>query len=134
MTPSPTLHAPARLPHGNASQSVPDIEGLKMPRNAKAYEHKHEIGDPMPAGAYYFVYRHGDDRDAPIGIIHGCPCNCGKSTLLFFRGHGIDKKDEWDVSGEWPNVTLKPSIGIGKQENGSYHWHGFLENGEFVER
>ncbi len=30
--------------------------------------------------------------------------------------------------------TLAPSIGIGRQEGGGYHWHGYLENGEFVER
>ena len=105
-----------------------------MGRDAKAFQVTHEFGAAMPAGAYYFTYRHDTEPRAPIGIIHGCPCGCGTANGLFFKGLGLDGHDEWTVEGEWPNVTLKPSIGIGKQPGGGYHWHGFLENGIFVER
>ena len=42
-------------------------------------------------------------------------------------------------TGEWPKVTLTPSIGIRYDGQGNapvsgYHWHGYLENGVFVER
>jgi hypothetical protein len=66
------------------------------------------------------------------GICHACPCGCGVATILFFRGRGVNGADEWDVTGEWPKVTLKPSIGIGVLP--SWHWHGYLENGVFVEK
>jgi hypothetical protein len=105
-----------------------------MSRNAPAHEvADHDAPNRYEAGAYHFVYYHEPSRK--VGIVHGCPCGCGSSTLLYFRGAGIDPKHEWDVEGEWPNVTLKPSIGIKNASGESgYHWHGFLENGVFVER
>ena len=42
---------------------------------------------------------------------------------------------EWDVTGAWPKVTLSPSIGFAKDgATGQFHWHGYLEDGMFVER
>ena len=52
---------------------------------------------------------------------------------MWFKGLADAGGPEWSVTGEWPKVTLSPSIGFGKL-NGSYHWHGFLENGVFVEK
>jgi hypothetical protein len=102
-------------------------------RNVPAHEVKHKFGTSMEAGGYYFV---STSKAEKAGIVHGCPCGCGSSTLLYFRACGLDGAQEWDVTGEWPNVTLKPSIGIrdGSGVAGKFHWHGFLENGIFVEK
>lgn len=88
-------------------------------------------GDPMVPGGYQFLER----QDRRVGIVHSCPCGCGRKTAIRFRGSGLGG-DEWDVKGEWPDVTLSPSVGIGRGQgpNGGYHWHGFLENGYWNER
>ena len=99
-------------------------------RNAKAYE-VDNINHILPAGAYYFLCSF-DSPNKPIGIIHGCPCGCGRASSLFFKGLGSGKP-EWDVKGEWPNVTLSPSIGIGIPKENGFHWHGYLRNGVFEE-
>ncbi len=42
--------------------------------------------------------------------------------------------DGWTVAGEWPNITVSPSIDcrpIGGSGTGAYY-HGFLRNGEFT--
>ena len=101
-----------------------------MAHNAAAFEA--DDGMNRQPGAYTFLEREGKR----VGIVHACPCGCGRRTSLLFRGLGCDGHPEWDVKGEWPKVTLAPSIGIGRGQgpNGSYHWHGFLEDGVFVER
>jgi hypothetical protein len=112
-----------------------------MGRDARAFQVEEDdrdqnVGQP---GAYYFM-RDSDKPGVNVGIIHGCPCGCGGRSAIWFKGLGPDAHHEWDVAGEWPNVTLSPSIGIrmGKggmrPEGGGYHWHGYLENGVFVER
>jgi hypothetical protein len=110
-----------------------------MPRNATAFEVEaddHDLNVSKP-GAYRFTYR--EDPSKPVGIIIGCPCGCGGRGICFFAGCN-GGSHEWSVEGVWPKVTLRPSIGIrcdasgNTGPNGSYHWHGFLENGEFVER
>lgn len=100
-----------------------------MGRDATAFEADATSSEQYSPGAYVFLYR-GDER---IGIKHACPCGCRTASALFFRGKG-DGRPEWDVVGEWPKVTLSPSIGIKPLVNGVYHWHGYLENGIFVER
>jgi hypothetical protein len=111
-----------------------------MNRNAVAFEvpkddKDQNVGQP---GAYYF-HRDSDMPGVNVGIIHGCPCGCGGRSILFFKGYG-QGWNEWEATGEWPKVTLSPSIGIrmgkdGKRpEGGGYHWHGYLENGVFVEK
>ncbi len=101
-----------------------------MGRDAVAFEAPRECRD---AGAYRFI-RFADD-ETPSGIIHACPCGCGGATALYFRGRNRNGGQEWSVVGTWPKVTLSPSIGIPpKDAQGRYHWHGFLENGVFVER
>lgn len=116
--------------------------GVSLAMNRKAAAHE-VVADPADQsvgapGAYYFLF--GDDRTSPIGIIHGCPCGCGGRSCLFFSGKGGPGRSEWTVSGEWPKVTLSPSIGIKYDANGTrpagggWHWHGYLEGGEFVER
>lgn len=110
-----------------------------MGHDARAFEvPDHDDPRRKLPGAYWFAYFNAEGfTEEPVGIIHACPCGCGVPTLLFFRGKSKGMGDEWDVSGQWPNVTLKPSIGVNKalkNPNGSYHWHGYLENGVFVER
>lgn len=105
-----------------------------MARNAVAYEAPKGSGAwdlaEMKPGAYIFIWR----NNKHAGIAHNCPCGCGMVGSLGFRGMTGDAKHEWDISGEWPNVTLSPSIGIHGIGLGQYHWHGYLENGVFVER
>ncbi len=103
-----------------------------MARNAIAFE---VVGSADPRahepGAYSFMLNQDGVR---MGIIHACPCGCGGMSAMWFEGLADAGGPEWHVDGEWPKVTLTPSIGIGRQEAGGFHWHGFLENGEFVER
>lgn len=103
-----------------------------MARNATAFEvaESDEQRNRKP-GAYRFMQNELGEK---VGIIHACPCGCGGRSGILFRGKGVDGHQEWDVVGEWPQVTLSPSIGIKPIENGKYHWHGYLENGVFVER
>lgn len=111
-------------------------------RNARAHEVSRETMNrsTVQAGAYTFLYASGDG--VPVGIIHGCPCGCGGRSALFFLGRlsPADKRQVWTVEGEWPNVTLSPSIGIKytavglpQPAEGGYHWHGYLRAGVFEE-
>lgn len=112
------------------------------PRNAVAFEvfNKEDLKKP---GAYQFMCEYsmelGRNTDRKVGIRHGCPCGCGGYSAMWFaggslNGTGADPTHEWQVVGEWPKVTLSPSIGIGKDRTtGKYHWHGFLRAGVFVE-
>lgn len=109
-----------------------------MAKNAVAFEVSNSGHlDVRKPGAFFFMLAPtGLDNAAEgerIGITHACPCGCGWLSCLWFRGKGPVGRDQWDVKGEWPNVTLSPSIGI-KHEGTGYHWHGYLENGEFIER
>jgi len=112
-----------------------------MPRNAVAYEWPDEERElhgghdgrdfAMPPGAYYFMIM----RDRKVGIIHGCPCGCGTRSAMWFEGEENAGGPKWTVVGEWPKVTLAPSIGIGRDRTtNQFHWHGFLEGGTFVEK
>lgn len=102
-----------------------------MPRNADAFEAVNK-DDRIKPGAYTFMINQAGKK---MGILHACPCGCGSRSAMWFRGMADAGGPEWDVAGEWPKVTLSPSIGI-KDSNpaGGYHWHGFLENGVFVEK
>ena len=103
-----------------------------MPRNAVAFEvPDSEHPDAKKAGAFYFMRNGVGER---MGIIHACPCGCGSQGAMWFRCKADAGGPEWDVKGDWPKVTLSPSIGFGRQEGGGYHWHGYLEDGIFVER
>lgn len=104
-----------------------------MARNAIAFEVA-GYDDPRSheAGAYWFV--NGPNGKEKAGILHACPCGCGKHGALYFRGSGT-KYAEWDLAGEWPAVSLTPSIGFwgsNTKEQG-YHWHGYLRAGVFEE-
>ena len=99
-------------------------------RNATAYEVK-TFEETAKPGAYRFYY-HPDYPGEPIGIEHGCPCGCGNRSALFFRPDRY-KGTNWTVTGEWPKVTAKPSIGIHGPNGEKYHWHGYLTNGVFTE-
>lgn len=102
-----------------------------MARNATAFMVAGDDPRRTEPGACQFIRTFGtEDR---IGIIHACPCGCGGRSAMYFRGKGGGSQ-EWDVEGEWPNVTCKPSVGIKPITNGAYHWHGFLKKGVFVEK
>lgn len=109
-----------------------------MPRNAMAFEVQ-EVTHPAPAGAYKFV-RYGDgntpiDAQNADGIIHGCPCNCGIWSGIWFKDRGRGRA-EWVLTGAWPKATLSPSIGIHGPDykpGTPYHWHGYLRAGIFEE-
>lgn len=106
-------------------------------RNAVAFEvNDHSHQDARKAGAYSFMVVDGQR----VGITHACPCGCGRLSALWFRGSRHFKTDgklgdEWDVVGEWPKVTLTPSIGMGRGDgpSGGFHWHGYLTAGEWRE-
>ncbi len=118
-----------------------------MPRNAIAFETTHSSEDAKKPGAYYFTYDYRENPEAPrgepVGIVHACPCGCGNQTLLWFKGKapanpGGPPRPEWTVEGEWPKVSLTPSIGAKKgtedgQDGRPYHWHGYLTKGVFTE-
>jgi len=103
---------------------------MMLPRNAPAAEVQQQRA--LAPGEFYFVYN-PDAPDVRAGIVHACPCGCGQLGALFFRGHGRGRS-VWDVTGQWPMVTLSPSIGIKpKDAEGRYHWHGYLRAGMFEE-
>lgn len=102
-----------------------------MKRNAVArqvagYEEAKQAGD------FYFVYVDGDVEAA--GMVHTCPCGCGQFGSLWFKGKRSGGA-EWQVSGQWPKVTLTPSIGFWGQNSDAqgFHWHGYLRDGVFEE-
>jgi hypothetical protein len=108
-----------------------------MARNATAFmvENSDLEAIRRSAGAVQFIYRVGEK--APIGMMFACPCGCGHKGSVRFqdRNGGVG---EWTVVGEWPVVTMKPSIGFNRGDGQSarrdgYHWHGFLTNGVFEE-
>lgn len=105
-----------------------------MARNAIAFEvQDRDSPEAKKAGAYTFMRY--SDSDEPVGVIHACPCGCGGQGAIWFRGKSRTGAPEWDVTGEWPKVTLSPSIGFAKSTvTGTFHWHGYLENGVWVER
>jgi hypothetical protein len=61
-----------------------------MPHNAIAREVNPMTGGQrlrLGAGEFYFVF-HSDAPEIQSGMIHGCPCGCGGTTALWFRGQG----------------------------------------------
>lgn len=104
-----------------------------MPRNARAVhvDYRGEGEDVLDRlklpGHYRFVSRNGKTA----GVNFGCPCGCGRICGIYFRGFGM--RAEWDITGEWPNATASPSIGVMNLEGGGFHWHGWLRNGVFEE-
>jgi len=109
-----------------------------MGRDAKVFI-VDKIKPDTPPGAIQLAYL--DERDVIVrGFNHNCPCGCGSLSYM-----GIDRSVNvntacWTVeSGNFRDVstlTLSPSVGIGsgRGPNGGFHWHGYLENGMFVER
>jgi Family of unknown function (DUF6527) len=98
----------------------------------RAYEAKTDDDVRGNPGAYYFLHENADPDGRPCGIMHACPCGCERVSVLWFKATRHGGGPEWDVAGEWPNVTLSPSIGIDRQRAGGFHWHGWLRDGEFV--
>lgn len=100
-----------------------------MKRNAVAFEATAETC--TQAGAYRFMV---NGEGEPVGINHACPCGCGRQGAMWFAGKAPDGHPEWTVEGEWPKVSLTPSIGFQMDKaTGQYHWHGYLTNGVFEE-
>lgn len=105
-----------------------------MPRNAQSFV-VDKMEYPSKAGAVMFV-RH-PDKDLVVGFSHACPCGCGQWSFIRLNPEGWapDTIPFWNRTGDDLHMTLTPSIGIKPQDkNGAYHWHGYLENGVFVER
>lgn len=105
-----------------------------MSNNAKAFEcATYDEFSAAAAGAFMFYTAADGSPSRAVGIIHKCPCGCGLAGSLFFEGSG--HKTTWKVEGEWPNVTLTPSIGFWGMNypKGPYHWHGYLRAGVFEE-
>jgi len=103
-----------------------------MPRNAIAFEVSDINSDEgAKPGAYAFMIV----NDEKIGIQHSCPCGCGMRSAMWFAGTETKHAGgpEWSASGEWPKVTLSPSIGINPKDEKGYHWHGYLTNGVWTE-
>jgi len=102
-----------------------------MPRNAVAFEvSSQDNADAHRPRAYWFMRNQADIK---MGIGHACPCGCGMQSAMWFEGLADAGGPEWKIVKPFPQATLSPSIGIGKDEvTGRYHWHGFLEDG--VER
>jgi hypothetical protein len=88
-------------------------------------------------GEAFFVYLPDETLD-PSGIIHACPCGCMATGHLWFEGKSRGYGPEWSVIGNWPMVSLTPSIGMrgtsrpGRRRDG-FHWHGYLKLGVFEE-
>lgn len=94
-------------------------------------ERKYEQARDKPGSFYY--YSRGEDLD-DAGIIHSCPCGCGKlCSLPLVKQQG----PVWRLTGSREKPTLAPSVGIGAwdgetKEADGYHWHGWLRDGVWV--
>lgn len=105
-----------------------------MSRDARAFiVDKMEM--PGQAGAVHLV-RHPETKTV-VGFNHACPCGCGMWSWM--RIESQSGFPHWEITAgsfdDLATLTLAPSIGIRPQNaQGQYHWHGFLENGVFVER
>lgn len=80
-------------------------------------------------GAFYYVRRHGYEGD--YGMIHSCPCGCGRLSGVYFeKSNG----PTWVRTGPREAPTLSPSVGIRAYDDETrgpdgYHWHGWLRDG-----
>lgn len=107
-----------------------------MARNATAFIVDKITPDTKP-GAIKLVI--GEELTVR-GFEHNCPCGCGSLSYMGIDRRFNTEQATWKVeSGSFHDIamlTLSPSIGIGRSQglNGGFHWHGFLENGVFVEK
>lgn len=110
------------------------------PRNAQSFivETMEVPGRP---GAIQFV--RNDVKNLVAGFNHACPCGCGAWSFIRLNAESWAPGTVpiWNRApeGDDLHMTLSPSIGIHgptrtHQPGSPYHWHGFLENGVFVER
>lgn len=99
-------------------------------RNAIAFEVSAIMPHSSDPGAYQFVNYNGEQ----VGIVHACPCGCGQLGTLYWKNPRVNGPN-WTVSGKWPKVSFKPSIGFWGENDRSqgFHWHGYLTDGEFRE-
>ena len=99
-------------------------------RDAVAFEVAEIMEHASEPGAYQFT-SYNDER---VGLIHACPCGCGQIGALYWKNPRKGGAN-WTVSGEWPRVTLRPSIGFWGQNSREqgHHWHGYLTDGVFKE-
>lgn len=108
-----------------------------MPRNAKLFI-VDNMDSPGVPGAIQPVY--WNDSDLVVGFNHACPCGCGAWSWIRLHNPEGAKFDRWlvmegKIPGDIEHLRLSPSIGIRpKDAAGRYHWHGYIENGSFVER
>jgi hypothetical protein len=74
---------------------------------------------------------HADGFEA---VVFTCPKGDGDCIMArFVRDRPAFRLNEeifiWHGEGEFPNLTLTPSIDAKESKGGPSHWHGFLTNG-----
>lgn len=82
-------------------------------------------------GSFNFFTGYSDtDEEPPRGLSFICPCGCGSSGALYFRGRVPpgEHRPTWEWDGNREHPTLAPSI----QRNSGCGWHGFLTRGYWV--
>lgn len=79
---------------------------------------------PTKPGEFMFTKRKG--KVGIFGMIFCCPCGCGESGSIAFKGSGKNRP-EWNWNGKQDKPTLTPSLN--KQDD--CKWHGFLTDGVF---
>jgi hypothetical protein len=88
---------------------------------------------PFDAPAGHVTYRRAA-AGAIVGLMFGCPCGCGRAY-----GASFDRPNGWTFDGNVEKPTINPSLGCypaGESKvgpDGTYHWHGYLRAGIFVE-
>lgn len=81
--------------------------------------------DDAPAGAFGY-FSAGNVEYA--GLLFVCPCGCGKRGDLAFKPV---PSPSWNWDGKIDRPTLTPSV-RSLNEDGTEHWHGFLERGTWT--
>jgi hypothetical protein len=106
-----------------------------MSRNAQSFIVE-KVEMPGEPGAIQVCFGWNDEnKDVVMGINHCCPCGCGLWGWMPFKTYNPTKC--WEPTpkkgDDYTKLTLTPSIGFIRQQNGGYHWHGYLRNGVFEE-
>ena len=59
------------------------------------------------------------------GLFYVCPCGCGATGYLGFRGRTEPDRPSWEWDGNRTHPTLEPSI----RRTLGCKWHGYLHGG-----
>ena len=88
--------------------------------------------DQIKAAPGAFFYYTSEGFGEGSGIVHSCPCGCGKVGSINFDP---SRRPCWTNNGNKEKPTLKPSVGIRPWDGDTdveadgFHWHGYLKNG-----